>query len=60
MNVSITSLQGPHTKLHQRLATFEATQASILENHSVILNLLCEVASGNGINTEDVPKGEKK
>ena len=60
MTASITSLQGSHTELHQRLDTLEATQASILENQFVILNLLCEVASANGISTYDVPKGEKK
>ena len=38
----------------------EATQAIILENQSVILNLLCEVASANGISTDDVPNGEKR
>ena len=59
MTASITSLQESHTELNQRLDTLEATQAIILENQSVILNLLCEVASANGISTDDVPKGEK-
>ena len=26
----------------------------------MIINLLCEVASTNGINTDDVPKGENE
>ena len=38
----------------------EVNQASILENQYVIMNLLCEVASASGINTDDVPKGEKE
>ena len=38
----------------------EATQDIIYENQSVTLNLLCEVASANGISTDDVPKGKKK
>ena len=35
-------------------------QATILEDQSVIKNLLCEVALTNGINTDDDPKGEKR
>ena len=57
---SITSLQESHTELNQRLDTLEATQASIMENQYVIMDLLCEIASENGISTDDVPKGEKK
>ena len=60
MTASITSLQESHTELNQWLDTLEDTQAIILENQSVILNLLCEFASTNGISTDDVPKGEKK
>ena len=60
MTASITSVQGSHNELHQRLDTLEATQASILEKQSMILNLLCEVASVTRISTDDVPKGEKK
>ena len=57
---SISSLQESQTALSQRLTTLEVNQAIILENQSVIMNLLCEVASANGINTDDVPKGENE
>ena len=57
---SISSLQESQTAISQRLSALEVNQASILENQSVIINLLCEVASANGINTDDVPKGENE
>ena len=59
-SASISSIQDSQTALSQRLTALEANQASILENQSVIMNLLCEVASASGINTDDVPKGEKR
>ena len=31
-----------------------------MENQSIIINLLYEVASANGINTDNVPKGENE
>ena len=60
MTASITFLQESRTEVNQRIDTLEATQVIILENHSVILNILCEVAFANGISTDDVSKGEKK
>ena len=56
----ISSLQDSQTTIFQRLSALEVNQASILENESVIINLLCEVASANDINIDDVPKGENK
>ena len=57
---SISSLQESQTALSQRLTALEVNQASILKNQYVIMNLLCEVSSTSGINTNDVPKGKKK
>ena len=57
---SISSLQDSQTDISQRLSALEVNQASILENQSVIINPLCEVASANRINTYDVPKGENE
>ena len=57
---SISSLQESQTTIYQRLTTLEVNQARIRENKIVIINLLCEVASKNGINTVDVPNGENE
>ena len=57
---SISSLQESQNALSQRLTALEVNQASILENQSVIINFLYEVASANGINRDDVPKGENE
>ena len=59
ISASNSSLQESQTALSQRLNALEANHDIILENQSVIMNLLCEVASASGINTDDVPKGEK-
>ena len=57
---SISSLQESQTALSQRLVALDVNQSSILENKFIIINLLCEVVSANGINTDDVPKGENE
>ena len=56
----ISYIQEYQTALFVRLAAMEANQASTLENQSIIINLLCKVASSSGINTDDVPKGKKR
>ena len=60
VSASILSLQESQTDISQRLSTLKVNQASILENQSVIINLLCEVASVNGIIIDDISKGENK
>ena len=55
-SASISSLLESQTTLSQRLTALEANQDSILEN----MNLFCEVTSARRINTDDVPKGEKR
>ena len=42
VGASISSLQESQTALSQRLTTLEVNQESILENQSIIINLLCE------------------
>ena len=60
ISTSISSFQESQTTLSQRLNGLEANQASILENQSLIMNLLCKVAPASGIYTNNVPKGKKK
>ena len=59
-SASISSLLEPQNALSQRLTALEANQDNILENQSVIMNLLCEFVVACGNTTDDVPKGEKR
>ena len=59
-SASISSLLESQNALSQRLTALEPNQASILENQSFIMNLLCKVVAEIDITSNDVPKGEKR